>query len=539
MKKKLIIVIIALLATVFFCYPYLNNLNIEAHDFQYHLTRIQQISNEISKFNIPVMIHSELVEGLGYANSIFYPELFLYIPAVIHLLGISLLTSYKIFIMMTTFFTFILTYKVAKEISKNIKIGIVTSLLYTFCLYRIVDVYTRAALGEVISFVFLPLIILGIYELIYQDGNKWWILPLGIFGIANCHIISFVMSIAVVLFFLIINIRKIIKDKKIKKIFVAGIVSIMLVLSVFIPILEQVQNMEYRVFANGTGEELSTKSLLITQLFMNKYTYNVCRTNAQVNDQMNFGNGILLLVLPAFILITKWKDEKEKRFIWQIFILGILAFIMTTIIFPWQYFRIFNFIQLPWRLNAIISLCFAIVGTYTFYYSIKNKDMMYILAIIIVIVTANYLDNVSYSNQVNPKQKVMAIGQGEYLPQNLNKEDAYVFDNNTKERYEYVKENGKIYFDVTEEKNSKEINIPLIYYKGYKAYISNGESQEELKVEPNNNGLLLLENESLKTGTIKVEYKMTIIQKISYIITYTTILLLTIYILYKEIKREK
>lgn len=105
--KEIIVFIIAILATLFFCYPYLNALAIEGHDFQYHITRIQQISNELANGNIPVLIHSELVNDLGYANSIFYPELFLYIPAIIHLLGISTITSYKMFILIITYIIFL------------------------------------------------------------------------------------------------------------------------------------------------------------------------------------------------------------------------------------------------------------------------------------------------------------------------------------------------------------------------------------------------------------------------------------------------
>lgn len=104
-------------------------------------------------------------------------------------------------------------YKTTKEITKKMSLGIISSLLYTFCLYRIVDVYTRAAIGEVLAFAFLPLIIWGLYELIYNDQKKWWILPIGIFGIINSHIIYSVIAIGIIMYFLLINVKKYLKKK--------------------------------------------------------------------------------------------------------------------------------------------------------------------------------------------------------------------------------------------------------------------------------------------------------------------------------------
>ena len=543
MKKidsRIIVIVIGILATIFFCYPYLNKLNIDGHDLDYHLARIQQIAVQLKEFKIPVLIHPDLADGLGYANSIFYPELFLYIPAIIHLIGIGTITTYKIFIGIITFATYIIMYKTSKTITKKTSISIIASLLYTFSLYRIVDVYTRAALGEILAFTFAPLILLGLYELIYNNEKKWWILPLGIFGIVNSHILTFGIAVIFILLFLVLNIKRIFKDKsRIKYIIISGIISILLTASVFLPIIEQATNNDYKVFSGGTSEQLSEKSLLLTQIFMNEYKDARCKDNTQVNDQMNFGNGILLLALTLFIFIAKWENSNDKNFIWKIFISGIILLIMTSVIFPWQYFKIFNFMQLPWRLNIIITLCFSIVGAYSFYNSVSNKDIIYILAIIIVVTTSGYLDKVTYQDEMASECDSVGIGQEEYLPVNgYNKDDIYVFDMQNKNiSYDYEKKQETISFELTKEKNSKYINIPLIYYTGYKAYITN-DVRENLDVQMNENGMILLKNEELKTGKVEVKYEMTAIQRISYFVSYGTLIII-MYFWIKNSRKEK
>ena len=541
MKKidsKIIVIIIGILATIFFCYPFLNQFNITGHDLEFHLTRIQQIALNITNF--PVLIHSGLVNNLGYANPIFYPELFLYIPALLNKFGVGIISSYKIFIIMITFTTYIIMYITCKNISKKTSIGIIGALLYTFSLYRIVDVYTRAALGEVLAFVFAPLVLLGIYEMIYGDEKKFWILPIGIFGIVNSHIISFGLTVLFIFLFLLLNIRRIFSNKKrLKSIIISGFISILLSLSVFMPIFEQSFSNEYKVFTNGTSEELSTKSLLITQIFMNEYKNLTCKNNDVINNQMNFGNGILLLILPLFIFITKWNNSNYKEFIWKVFLSGIIIIIITSIIFPWQYFSFMNFIQLPWRFNIIITLCFSLVGAYCFYYSMNNKDNIYILSIIIILVTSAYLDKIEYTDLKENNSLYTNIGQGEYLPAKfVNYDDAYVFDIDDRNKsYEFINENGTIKFNLNN--NSKNINVPLLYYKGYNAYLINDNKKEKLNVSMNNNGMILLENEDLKTGEVEVKYEMTLIQKLSYLISYGTLFSLFGYLIINKKRKEK
>ena len=74
--------------------------------------------------SFPSFIHSGLLKNLGYANSIFYPEIFLYIPAILMLVfNYHVLNAYKIFLVLITFATFCTTYLSAKAIFKKKEVG--------------------------------------------------------------------------------------------------------------------------------------------------------------------------------------------------------------------------------------------------------------------------------------------------------------------------------------------------------------------------------------------------------------------------------
>ena len=100
MKEKLIDILkmlsVVIVVTFMISIPYLNFNPIFADDISYHTNRIISTYEELKAGHFPVLIHPKLLDGFGYAGPLFYPELFIYIPAILMFLGFNFLTSYKI-----------------------------------------------------------------------------------------------------------------------------------------------------------------------------------------------------------------------------------------------------------------------------------------------------------------------------------------------------------------------------------------------------------------------------------------------------------
>ena len=74
--------------------------------------------------------------------------------------------------------------------------GIVGSAIYTLSAYRIVDVHLRSAMGEFTAMSFIPLVILGIWRIYYdekEDITGWGCLGVGMTGISLSHLLSLEM----------------------------------------------------------------------------------------------------------------------------------------------------------------------------------------------------------------------------------------------------------------------------------------------------------------------------------------------------------
>lgn len=536
-KENFKILIIILVLTFLISIPYLNSEPIFVHDISYHTNRIVELANEIKNGNFPVLIHSNLLDGFGYANSLFYPELFLYIPAILIYCGVNFLISYKILTILSTFFTILFTYYAANRIFKKKNIAWTVTLLYSTAFYRLTDIYVRGAIGEVLAMTFLPLILAGIYEILLGDNKKWWIICFGFFELVNSHVLTFAMSVIFIILLCAININKIFKDKKrLINLVIAGVISILLICSFVLPYFEQSSNDKFNVDEKiYDGTFLKSYSVSFRELINNNFSSDECYKCI----------GTILLVLSFFIVKCKNK-ENETIFMKQIFSIGVIIFIMTTSIFPWEFicskFNFITTIQFPYRFNILITLIFSFVGGYSICNLINNKEEInYLLYIGIILFTLNLLSQVVVNKLNLTEEQILSyapVGNAEYKPYGLILDDKYVHNINSEEKINFERYSSKIEFNYEDTENEMIIHIPFTYYKGYKAYIedTSGNKTELIVSEDENTKNVIVSSDKIITGKITVEYKITFIQVISYIITALTMTCLIIYIafLYKN-----
>lgn len=180
-----------LLLACIFSLPYLNDKLQNGHDIPFHLGRIFGIGVALRNGQFPVRLCDDLYSVVGgYANPVMYPELFLYFSGAMCALGASVLLATKVLFILIEFLTAYCGYYGAKQIAGD-EAGMVFTVLYLCCPYRLDNIYIRAAVGEALAMAFLPLAAAGIYQLMQGDPKKgFWSALLGITGVLQSHIIS-------------------------------------------------------------------------------------------------------------------------------------------------------------------------------------------------------------------------------------------------------------------------------------------------------------------------------------------------------------
>lgn len=169
LKKKWKDIVFACLITCLFLLPYITKdfLGIE-HDTFFHVSRIEQLSKAIQHGQFFPALYPYENHHYGYASPLFYSDVFLIIPAVLHLCGASLAFSYQLTVGIASFLSAYAMIQLAMHITNKKDISYIASCAYLFSNYRITDVYVRGALGEIFAFAFLPYMLLGIYQIIYE-----------------------------------------------------------------------------------------------------------------------------------------------------------------------------------------------------------------------------------------------------------------------------------------------------------------------------------------------------------------------------------
>ncbi len=552
------IIFVATFLSILVCQRYLNNIIIYAHDIGYHLNRIMQISEGLNNGRFPILIHSGLLHNLGYANPLFYPELFLYIPAIImSITHIHVLTAYKLFLIIISFFTFLSMYYTSKKIIEKKEIAYLSGILYTFSLYRLTDIYVRGALGELIAFIFLPLLIYGLYNVIFEKSDKWYFICIGFWGLINSHVLSFIIMIPIVLTICILNVDIIVKNKKVFfKLLIAACVSILLCIGFIGPMMEQKSLGIYKVDVHDadTPQALYERANSLSMALSSSVKSGFSVDSSTRDDGMSSGIGLVLIVLALCILYRK-NVNGNNRFEIQGIAIGMVVLVMTTKLFPWNHFGALSLIQFPYRLNIIPTVLFSLIGANIAYELFEDKRTACTLLSIILIIFSGYtISNININ--FNPEKATSfedlvsiskgadrEVGNAEYIPvtANENSDDLTLYNIHEKNVSIPFTQNGSnIEFEYSGSNNKFEVNIPLIYYKGYNAQIkdNNGNITKLEVVHNTENGHVLIKGDKSLTGTVEVKYKMTIIQKICYTISCLTLIILIGFIIYKHFKNN-
>ncbi|GAB6008938.1 hypothetical protein [Dysgonomonas reticulitermitis] len=512
-------------------------------DFFFHYRRLQALMDGIKS---PYLMYLDYgtMNGYGYFTKAFYPDLTL-IPFALIGNFTNIEFAYLSMIFVMTFLCGLFTYITVNKIYKNSFTASIAAILYTFCFYRLLDIYHRAAVGEAITFTFLPLVLLGLYHIIKGDYKKWYILTVGFSLMIFTHLISSVLMFITIIIILLIYCKSLFNEpKRFYYLLLSGVATFLIVSYYIFPLLEQMTSNVFYYESRNLTVRAQDSVFKINWIIWGLFSGVV-----QAKQIFIPGTG-LILTCGILLRLFVYGKSKELRSIDILVILG-LAYIFTTwSLFPWSLFPFnkLNFIQLPWRLLEFSSFFFAIAGGYYLSHSIKSKKRLFVAGCVIVLATIFVM--------INDAKLYKEIRSGKLITEDASVDDRYHMGGieyvpDKVPDIEYIRErgdtviagqqgvglsgvnrmNGVTGFSVVTTSKTT-IELPLIYYKGYAATID----AKSISVEESSHGLVQIPVD--KSGSVKVYYKGTIVQKVSWYITIVSIFVLCIYIFVQKKRKQ-
>ncbi|MBS5181916.1 MAG: hypothetical protein KHY69_09965 [Streptococcus salivarius] len=434
--------------------------------------------------------------GTGQLINTFYPWLTYYPTFIIYKLTQSVFVAWMSFQFLVRFVTCLLSFYGLRLLNYSDKQVMIFSTFYLFSGYFLHNSYYRAAVGETLAMIFLPLVFVGVRLITFGDYKKWWILTLGMLGLVYSHVLSVLLA-SVGIFFAVVTSFWIWDNKKERVLgfLKATLVTLSMSLAFFVPMIEQFKYVTLRT----TFKPLLSKTALSLADNWELILKSDLRTPSV--------NLLYLLGLVLSLIFTKrFVKVREARI--YLFISLILAF-LTLKSFPWQFLQsspVSN-LQFPWRLWSFALLFFSLaLANILENISIKASTILVLLGLCLnmfQIVTVQ--DKMTEAKNILPSHTKVTremLAKGTYKNINgdyTNKEvpfgfvfDKHLFLDNQEIKPFISRSPNELVLTVTNEsKESKVLSLPVFYYKGQEARIDGKRVTTYLAKEKNPTNLVL------------------------------------------------
>ena len=337
------------------------------HDTTFHLVRLCNLADGLAHGQFPVRLGGFSYNGYGAITSVFYPDIFLYPFAQLMNLGASLQYAANLFFIAVNIGSAATMYAAAKRIFQEEWAAVCASILYTLSIYRVSDVFTRYAFGEMTAMVFLPLFMLGLYEVVLGDKARWKLLGVSAACIYLSHMLSTLICALTAVGMGALFIVKIVRERRLMPIVKAVCLAGALCAFQLVPFI---QYSLQGIGAQELAKDPAFFALSPAQLFvLGAGELSVDPRDASLAT-FALEIGLPLLVGAAIALyIAATAMEKEERNAVGVLLVaaGSLFAIMATTLFPWSHVRVLtrglsDYLQFPWRFLMMTAVCFALAG---------------------------------------------------------------------------------------------------------------------------------------------------------------------------------
>ena len=485
--------LLALLASI----PLLNDffLQLHSHDGRFHIDRIAGLALWMENFSwkqpIP-RINPLSHGGSGYPSPVYYPQLFLLFPALLVRGGCSLEAAYKIFVYCVNLLTAWIAYYSFYRLSKKRSVGLLGSALYVFSLYRLIDVYTRVAVGEYLAMAFFPLFFYALYEVIFRDGKKWPFLVLAMTAILQSHILSTAMCAGMGIVFVAAGIGRLYREpRRLAGLgMAAGITAA--VNAWFILPFVQCSTLPVTAMALS-NERLGDTAVYFSQMFatfVQSGGVSLPLGSTQGEMPLSVG-GITLVGMALYLWYAAVRIRRQEALPVQeklFFSCGILGLFLASTLFPWNLVEMVIKIpiQYVWRNLAFASVFLAYTSAVAFEGAAKqlsvwvmgNQRQIYRLALsgcvlMTVVGALPFMDSTIQEDSITKEETVGGGGDSLYWFSDVSYELRNTVSGSGEfglEVAELVRQPRSLEAKLTIENASEEswVDLPIFYFPGYR-----------------------------------------------------------------------
>ena len=547
MKKRAFLPVSALILSLLFISPWLlrDFVGIE-HDTFFHLSRIEGLASALKCGDFLPALYPYKNNGFGYAGPLFYCDLFVLPAALLYLLKVPLSACYVFTVFLYTFFTAYFTMRLCLKLTDDHCVSLLVTAAFLFCNYRITDVYVRSAMGETAAMMFLPFLLEGLYDVLEKKRTQSWkLLCAGLLGLVFSHNLTFLFG--VVLYIAAALLYRAWREREVMTALCkAALTACLLSLWFTIPMLEQLASQEMFVGWYAANSDLADGALAFWRYLSNRTVFGYSGKRYGKDMAMTVNPGIFLTFLPLCYLLLP--QRKKTRFATICFGLGYVCFLLPGEWVPWNSLFFLRVLQFPWRLMTLASVLLCVPAA-VFLKNLHRKNLVIVLTAVVLgeglwhlapvltrsfgITSKTFYSDITGGKLCDPYYSAsymrVELAGGDYLPVSSPDFRSYaplVRADGAETDLSYVKDGNTLSVTVSAAYENTEIEVPLTWYKGYRAYFQENGRETEITCSPDEKSLVSFRAES--AGLYTVRYRNTPLRTLCILVSLLTALFLIV-----------
>lgn len=333
--------------------PFFHKGYFPTHDGEWAVVRLSDMFRELRDLQIPPRFSGNLNFGYGYPLFNFAYPLPYYLGIVLHVLKFNFVDAIKLLFAISIPLSGIGMFFASRLLFKKTIAGIISSTLFIYLPYRLVDLYVRGSLGESLAFVFFPAIFFCIVKILDKGSRVW----MGIGGILyGCLIMTHnIMAVyfTVMIMFFIVGHSYFTKSENLIKVFFTLSYGLLLSAFFWFPALYEKR---FILLSVTPIADRSINFVSFPQLIIPSWAYGVPGNADSFTFQLGIPQvlaGITAIFLLFYAMYRK-KQMLEKKTIYIALILCGIFFVFSIFLFrfstPLWKLPLVSEINYPWTL---------------------------------------------------------------------------------------------------------------------------------------------------------------------------------------------
>ncbi|MGO2298296.1 hypothetical protein [Pseudolactococcus laudensis] len=568
------------------------------NDVDFHYARAMSTIRALNDHQLIPQLDPSAAKGFGYSWNLFYGPFPTYLIAALFLITKNIAISINLISYIGVFLIGLAMYRYISYRTKSREAGFVSSLLMITSTSVLVNLYYYTGYGSLYALFFAILSLYGLQ--IILDGDKNFkgvnLLAIGGFGMLLSHSLTCLIMLLYIVCLLLFNFKAFFE--KIKYFIYVALLSFGLSAYFLLPFIEVKQLNIYNQFNSDflgyfmwknplilNSLRFSWKSMLFPKTFNVTNFPNVLlglslilllvflgkkgKENQNVNLKVSRIIIFFLFGLSTFVLCSFWVDwTKMPSILWTIQYPSRIMFYVSGITFSvfigLTYGKLTNKLSPYWHCGMLVILMIISIGISQF--SIEAKDNLFRA-------NFNQSGSIDKNYDINGQQN-LKTAIGEFFPTSIGTKNKtlsaiidenqnvfwmanqYIYPNLEKRRaegYLDLEQNksaiinnlttsgmrSKVSFNIKKTDGIKRIELPKIYYPGYKAYnVWNGK-KENLNVQASKGGYVQINLPKGTQGMIVSYFGLSSASLLGLIITFITIGIMVIIIFLQKYSIRK